>query len=345
MARRQKSTIRDVAERAGVSISSVSRALSGHPHVSPDLRQRVEEAARELAYRPHFLGHSLRSGATMIVGFVVGSLANPALAEMYEATTQVLSAQGYATILVCSQNEPQQDAFYLHFLADRQVDGLLVSSATDGPDLTAPIIADLGIPTVMLDRDLPPGEHVSAVQSDHASGMRAAIAHLHEHGHRRIAYIGGPEHTRVFRERLHGLCLGLQEAGLPLEAELVHEVPLHAEAGEAAAHALLAAAKPPTAIIAAGNILVSGVMRALRSRQLVPGRDLALVGADDIESARLATPAVTVIGRDMPLLGRSAARLLLAMIGGGPGRQVISLPTWLVVRESTLCRQSGDMTE
>ena len=273
----------------------------------------------------------------MIVGFLVGNMANPVLAEMFEATTGVLSSQGYATILVCSQNDPQQDAFYLRFLADRQVDGLLVSSAANGPDQASPIITELGIPTVMLDRDLPSGRHVSAVQSDHMSGMRAAISHLHQMGHRRIAYVGGPEYVRVFRERWRAFEAGMRDAGSPAEPEFVRCVPLYADEGERAAHELMSEEDPPTAIIAGGNVLVTGVLRALRARRVAVGRDLALIGADDIESTRLVSPAVTVIGRDMSLLGRTAARLLLDMIGGEAGRQVVSLPTWLVVRESSLC--------
>lgn len=335
--KRRKSTIRDVAVRAGVSISSVSRVLNGHPHVSTELRNRVEAVVRELGYQPHFLGHSLRRGATKTIGFVVGSMANPVMAEMYEATSEVLSAEGYAMILVFSHNEPEQDAFYLRFLAGRQVDGLLVSSASNGPDQAGSLVTELGIPTVMLDRDLPRGHHVSAVQSDHSNGVRAAVSHLHESGHRRIAYVGGPGYARVFRERLSAFQAGMSERNIPVDPNLVRCVPLFVDEGERAAHELLSRDDPPTALLAAGNVLVIGVLRALRARRIAFGQELALVGADDFEFTRLVIPGVTVIGRDMRLFGRTAASLLLEMIRGSEGQMLVTLPTWLIVRESSIC--------
>lgn len=333
----KKSTIHDVAKAAGVAISSVSRVLSGHPHVSAELRTRVLAAARTLGYEPDFLAHGLRSGSTYSVGFLVGSISNPIMADISASIGNVLAAQGYSMLLVCSQNQPDQDVAYLRFLARRQVSGLIVSSATEDPEQAAQLISELGLPTVMLDRQLPAGDHVSAVQSDHASGMQAAVAHLASQGHQRIGFISAPEFFDPARARRQGFQAGLAAANLPVDATLVRLVGMSKEVGYQETHALLNLAAPPTALIAGGNLILAGVLQALQERQMQVGRDLALIGCDDTELTRLYNPAISVVARDLALLGESAAHLLLETMAQ-KGRQTRVLPTQLVVRQSSLCR-------
>ena len=183
-----KITIRDVADRAGVAISSVSRVLSDHPHVSAELRARVEAAAKDLGYHPNHVAHSLRRGNTLSVGFLVGNIANPVIADISASVGDVLSSHGYATLLVCSQNEPDADIDYLRFLAQRQVSGFIISSAANGPDhrLRA-LVAEMELPAIMLDRRAPACAHAGAVLSDHTAGMQAAVRHLIDQGHQGIA--------------------------------------------------------------------------------------------------------------------------------------------------------------
>jgi LacI family transcriptional regulator len=335
MSTNKKVTIRDVAAHVGVSISSVSRVLNGHPYVSKALRVRVEAAARELGYQPDFLAHSLRRGNTRSIGFLVGTISNPVMADIFASVANVLASYGYAMILVCSQNDPQLDASYLRFLAHRKVDGLIVSSAANGPDQASSIITELEIPTVMLDRHLPTGTHISAVQSDHAGGMRAAVRHLLDQGHRRIALIGGPEFFDPARERLRGFSDAFCEARVSVDPALVRSVGMHESAGYVETLALLTHPNPPTALIAGGNLILIGVLKALRERGIAIGHDLALVGCDDIDLARLYVPSITVIARDLRLLGETAARLLLETMQQGGG-SLVTLPTRLVVRESSV---------
>ena len=161
-------TIRDVANAAGVAISSVSRVLSNHPHVSDELRTRVETAARELGYRPNYLAHSLRRGTTASIGFLIGTISNPIVADLSAGASEVLASSGYATILVCSQNDPAADVDYLHFLNQRRVNGLIISSAANGPDdQMRAVLLELRLPTVLLDRRPMDAPHISAVYSDH----------------------------------------------------------------------------------------------------------------------------------------------------------------------------------
>jgi LacI family transcriptional regulator len=332
----RKITIQDVAARAGVSISSVSRALGGHPHVSQTLRDRVGSAARELGYQPDFKAFSLRTGSTQSIGFLIGNLSNPVVADISDSAANVLAAQNYAMALVCSQNNPDLDVSYLRFLAQRQVDGLIVSSATRDGERANEVIRELGIPTVMLDRRAPEGEHISSVQSDHAAGMRAAVAHLIQQGHRRIAFIGGPETFDPVRDRLAGFREGMLQAQVPIDRRLVQTTGIDATTGYVETMLLLTRAERPTALIAAGNTTLIGAVQAIQERGVQIGRDLALIGCDDIDLTRLYNPPITVISRDLRLLGETAARLLLDKINRGQ-RQTIVLPTRLVVRESSLC--------
>ncbi|MCB0124657.1 MAG: LacI family DNA-binding transcriptional regulator [Caldilineaceae bacterium] len=329
-----KVTIREVARRAGVSISSVSRALSDHPHVSPTLRARVESAAQALGYQPDFLAQRLRRGDTASVGFLVGAISNPIMADIYTSSSNVLAAEGYAMILACSQNQPESDRRYLHFFAQRQVSGLILSTAADGPDSTGDLLHNMGIPTVMLDRAPYPSPLISAVQSDHRTGIEKAVHHLWENGHRRIALIGGAEHFFPAANRLAAFHRTLELLGSDADPALIHSAGMSREVGYHAVQQLLALPQPPTALIAGGNLILAGVLQALHEHDIAIGRDMALVGCDDTELTRLHTPPITVISRDLALLGETAGRLLLAAMQQ-KGGETVTLPTHLLIRDSS----------
>lgn len=338
----KRSTIRDVAHAAGVAISSVSRVLSNHPHVSEDLRVRVENAARELGYRPNYVAHSLRRGNTASVGFLVGTISNPIIADLSAGASEVLASSGYATLLVCSQNDPAADIDYLHFLNQRRVSGLIISSAANGPDdqLRA-LLVEMRLPVVMLDRRPVEAAHVSAVYSDHVGGVQAAVSHLVAQGHQRIALVGGPEYFDPAAMRLAGYKRAVEDAGLGFDPHLVRSWGMGRQAGYAATLDLMGQDAVegnlrPTALIAGGNLILAGVLQALKELQITIGRDLALVGCDDTDLTRLHNPSITVIARDLAAVGRVAAATLLATIDQGEV-QTIVLPTRLEVRESSLC--------
>jgi LacI family transcriptional regulator len=334
MARLSESTntIHDVAKRAGVSASSVSRALNGHPNVSPQLRRRVEEAVRELRYQPNLAAHSLRSGATGLVGFLLDSMAN---GPIYASVEQALRNQGYSMLLTNTENDPHLNSAFLQLMAQRRVDGLLIDSSIAGQQQVIDDLTRLHLPAVLFDSDIPENApHLSAVRSDYASGMRAAIDHLITQGHRRIALICGQSWWWPARERLKAFQAGCEAAGLTPEPGLVRSVTMSATAAYAEASALLQSSVPPTALIVGGNNLLLGVLRALQAHQCVAGRDLALIGADDLDLTQLYSPPITVVARDLALLGEMAVHLLRETIGRGAGREV-TLPTHLIVRNSS----------
>src|SRR5215218_5250120 len=205
--------MREVAQLAGVAISSVSRVVTGHPDVSPRMRERVMEAVDELGYEPDLLAQSLRRRATNTVGFVVGDISNPLLAEVALGAERSLGQAGYSMLLTNSENDPARDARHMRLLLQRRVDGLLLSLAAEDDLDTVRMLEQIDTPIVLIDRELPRTVRASAVLSDHRAGMRAAVEHLLELGHRDIGLILG-QPLRFSRERRLGLQDAYQARGL-----------------------------------------------------------------------------------------------------------------------------------
>jgi len=333
----QRVTIREVAQQAEVSVGSVSRALNNYPHVSAELRSRVVEAAYDLGYQPAFLADGLRRGQTKSIGFLVGTIANPVISTIFEAASEALAAKGYSITLVSSRNQADLDVASLRLLASRQVSGLIVSSAAESPEPSRRMVEELGIPTVMLDREGAAGDGIYSVQSDHGSSLREAVAHLAANGHRDIAFIGGPEDFYPTQQRYCAYAAALRAHGLPLRREHARFASFTERDALAEALLLLRGEPRPSALIVAGNIILIGALLALKELGMVVGRDIALIACDDIHLTQLYRPPITAIRRDLDLLGVTAARLLLQGIEGAGARRkpVIKLPTELVIREST----------
>ncbi|HVF75552.1 MAG TPA: LacI family DNA-binding transcriptional regulator [Acidimicrobiales bacterium] len=312
--------IKDVATTAGVAISSVSRVLSGHPDVSAEMKARVLEAVEAVGYEPDFLAQSLRRGVTSTVGFLVGDISNPLFSEIAVGAELALQEAGFAMIIANSQGAPEQDAAQLRVLRQRRVDGMIVSLADERNRVAARLLRDMGRPFVLVDREITGAGATSAVLSDHAAGMRAAAAHLIDLGHRRIGFAGGTPTVRPTRARADALveaCAGRRGVRAVVDCGA-----FTAEHGELATARMLDSATPPTAIIAGGNQLLVGVLRAIRARGLhVPG-DISLVTCDTTPLAELLEPPLARITRDARELGRMAATLMLGAMQGNRARRI-----------------------
>ena len=211
--RRRRVSMSEVAALADVAISSVSRVLSDHPDVSDEMRARVLAAVAQLEYEPDFLAQSLRRGETRSVGFVVGDISNPLFANVAWGVETVLQANGYSLMFMNSESEPALDVAHIRFFLSRRVDGLILSLASEQDPATLEQLAKLEVPIVVVDRDLPPELGASAVQSDHATGMREAVDHLLDLGHRRIALVAGSLAIRPGPRSTRGDAGGDRRAG------------------------------------------------------------------------------------------------------------------------------------
>lgn len=325
--------MREVADRAGVAMSSVSRVLSNHPDVSPAMRDRVVAAVDELGYEPDILAQSLRRRQTRTVGFVIGDIANPLLAQIAMGVEGALRENNYSMLLTNSESDPALDARHVQLLRQRRVDGLLLSSASeDDPELLETLAAFEG-PIVVIDRELPAEIKASAVLSDHRRGMRDAIGHLLDLGHRRIGLIVG-QPLRFSRERRYGLEDAYRERGLE-ETFAVLEGKLSPEHGRTATRELLAAPQPPTAIVTGGNQILLGALEEIHDRNLELGSQLSLVNCDTVPLTELHQPAIAVVRRDTREIGRRAGVVLMRQLSDEDAEpETVLLPTEFVARAS-----------
>lgn len=313
-------SIREVAERAGVALSSVSRVLSGHPDVSTVMRNRVLDAVAALGYEPNLLAQSLRRGQTRTVGFVVGDISNPLLAQIALGAETSLRAAGYSMLLTNSMNRPELDVAHTSLLHQRRVDGLLLSLADETAPATLEALGRAAVPMVMVDRDVPRTVPASAVVSDHDTGITAAAGHLIGLGHRVLGLVNGYPNVRPSRERARALRRACRRHGV---RAVVRGGAFNADRGAQATHELLALPDPPTAIIAGGNQILAGVLAALRDQQAAVPARVSLVTCDDVPLAELLDPPVATISRDVGEMGRVAAELLLELLHGRPPRRVV----------------------
>lgn len=323
--------MREVAEKAGVAMSSVSRVMSGHPDVSPTMRARVLAAVDELGYEPDLLAQSLRRRETLTVGFVVGDISNPLFAEIVMGVESTMHANGFAMLLTNSLGDPALEAAHIGLLSQRRVDGLVISVLDETHPETIVRLRELEIPVVVLDRNLP-GLGVSRVLSDHRTGMESAVLHLLDLGHRNIALILGPA-VRPTLERRAGFEQAFAVRDLP-PTYSIHRGSFAVEHGSEAMHAILGLPEPPTAVIAGGNQLMLGALRVISDRRIELGTELSFVGCDDVAITDLYQPPIAVIRRDNVGMGRAAAELLLARMRDAAEPMDIQLHTEFVPRPS-----------
>lgn len=310
----RRPTIRDVAKRANVALSSVSRVLSNHPDVSDSMRERVQKAAEELGYQPDFLGQSLRSGHTRTIGFVLRDISNPLFATVAQRCEQELRRAGYSMIITSSDGDADAEAANLELLHRRRVDGVIVSLVSETAPSTIEQLKKFTVPVLLLDREVE-GLEASAVLNDHYSGVRAATDALLAEGHTRIALVTGALDVRSTRERVRAITDAHAAAGVPPAADLHVFGTFDAEFGERGVRRLLELPDPPTAILTGGVGPTVGAITAIRRM----GRSLdevTVVALDEWPHFQALAPSIWSVARDSDEMGTASARVLLDVLGG-----------------------------
>lgn len=332
-------TLKDVAERAGVSFKTVSRVVNGEETVSPDLAVRVRSVVEELGYRPHAMASFLRrlDGRTRTIGVVLEDLGNPFSSELHRAVGDVARLNGLVVLAASSDEDPSDEREALELFAARQVDGLILMPTSADHGWLAEQLA--GTHVVAVDRPAG-GLDADAVLCDNRDAAARATTHLVRRGHCRIAFLGGLSEVYTAAERYEGFRQAAAEAGLPPPDAHVRRDLRDSGSAEDAVIQLLTTSEPPTAIFAGQNMLTIGAIRALRRLGLQ--HETALVGFDDVLLADLLDPAVTVVAQDPGALGKRAAELLLERIdGSGPEERAHVVPTRLLPRGSGEIAPSG----
>jgi LacI family transcriptional regulator len=331
--RKRRPTLADVAGAASVSISTASRALRDSPLVSETTRRRVRAASHRLGFEPDRLARSLRTRASLFVGVIVPDVATPFYAAALKGAQCVFEAAGYQLLVMDSERAASREQANLRTLLAHRVDGILL--ATSGGFQPTP-----GVPVVFFDQ-IVPGLGVGNVALDNRAGIELLVAHLLEHGHRRLAFVGAPTGLTSATERVDAFRDALRTAGLACGADDVRlgDHRWSEASGEAAMRGHVERAERPTAVVAGSDTLAVGALRAVRAAGLRVPEDVALVSFDDPVFGDLLDPPMTALSRHDRELGERAARLLLAALTDGDAPRVadVRVSLELIPRRSCGC--------
>lgn len=330
---KKRATIRDVAAQAGVSVGTVSRVLNDRS-VSNRVLELVNVAIQDLGYSPNAVAQSMRTKTTRAIGLVVNDISNPLFSAIAKGLDDYLSDNDYSLLIASTNNDSRRERVIIESLKQRRVDGLAIAVSNEGDEGIKSILRNVEFPIVLLDREL--DISADSVCDDHASGMKKALRYLFDMGHEDIALITGDNTVRPSRERALGYRDAYQELGKSVAETRILQGKLSSLFGYEEACKLLESDCRPTAIIAGGNQILAGILRAIRQYRISIPDDLSLISCDEVDLAALMNPPITVISRDITRVGQLAAEILLRRIDGedsqGSSRQFI--PTELVVRES-----------
>ncbi len=339
--RGNRPTIRDVAARARVHPSTVSRVFSGHAQISPRTRQRVLEAAQALNFRPNAIARSLSVQRTQTIALVVphvfeGYFQDAFFPQLMAGLLAVTYSHGYRLLLGGCESYSDEIVQILDILRTRQADGIVVASSRLDVD-TVGELQRQAPPLVLIGH--PPAHHpdVAWVDADNQAATREVVEYLIRLGHRRIAYVGGDPDNTVVKERLEGYREAMARAGLPVEAHWI-DYGYFAEDGgyQAVARTRVKPERAPTAYYAGNDLMAVGLLRGLRERGLRVPQDVSVVGTNDSPEARHLTPELTSLRVPYREMGAAAAEMLIQAIqeGGRPrGHRLLS--SKLVIRAST----------
>jgi LacI family transcriptional regulator len=315
-------TIHHVAKKAGVAISSVSRVLSNHADVSEDMRLKVEKAVAELGYEPDYLAQSLRKGATQTIGFMIRDITNPLFSIVAQSAEFELHKAGYSIILINSHGDAATEKENFSLFKRRRIDGIIASLVSEDSSQAKSIINNLGIPVVLLDREIT-GLKASAVICDHASGVKEATSDLIKNGHKRIAFISGKKDLLITRNRLKGFEEACAQARIKIDPTCVRLESFSEEYSYKETLDLFASKKRPTALIAGGISASAGALRALKELKLKVGKDVAFIALDEWPMFDLLSGDLSSVYRDPVEIGRESARLIINLIDGRPTSQAV----------------------
>jgi LacI family transcriptional regulator len=332
-------SIRDVAKKIGLSITTVSRALDGYDDVSETTRQRVIETANEMGYTPNRAARQLRRKRSDTIGYILpadsGRFSDPFVSEFISGLADEATEHNYDLLIssapVGNKTELQ---LYQHWAHSHKVDGFILNQLWQS-DWRVRFLSSQHIPFVSLERSLDPIDYPS-IQVESKASIATLINHIVDRGFRRIAFIGGPSHLSIHNDRFDGYCQGLTFNQILIDPGLNISADLTSTGGYQAAKQMLLIADPPDAIVCINDETAFGVLHAAREAGRTVGIDFAVTGFDGIQDSIYSQPTLTTLDQPLYEISRKLARMLIAEITGQllPERQVIFHPV-LQIREST----------
>jgi LacI family transcriptional regulator len=331
-------TIKDIAKLAGVSVTTVSRALNGYSDVNEQTREKIVGIAKELNYSPNTLARGLVMNKTNTIGLLVSGMTKESVKDNFtylvlSGINQYAGETDYDIVLFSTNSTKQREKTYSQLCRERRVDGAIIQGIrTDDPYLQEVIESD--IPCVLIDISVE-SDTVGYVTTDNIMGAKKAVQHLVELGHRHIAMINGHDFAFVSQKRLEGYKLGLKTAGISFRSDWVVRGLFEEEKAEKAACTLLEKNPEITAIFCASDLMALGAISAVKKRGLRVPEDISIIGYDDIMLASYSNPPLTTISQNVIQLGYHASKLLIEMLEGRAESHKVILDTALVKRSST----------
>ena len=334
---RLRITLRDVADRAGVHASTVSRALNPEKSgmVAPDVARRVADAVEQLGYRPNPIASSLRTNRTFTIGIVIPDVTNPLFPPIIRGIEDTLAPAGYTAIIANTDNDPDRERLTVEHMRERRVDGLILATARRKDGLIETCQRD-DIPLVLVNRTID-GDGVACIVSDEALGMKLVVDHMAALGHSKIAYVGGPNHLSTGHLRTKGFRRAMRQAGHTPDPDLmVLAENFREEPGRLACIDLIARHKKFTALIAGNDLLALGCLDAFAEAGLLCPRDVSLSGFNDMPFLSRLTPPLTTVRISHYHMGTRAAETILDLAKQAELLvQHLLLEPQLIIRKST----------
>lgn len=334
-------TITDLAREAGVSKSTVSLVLQGSPLIRPQTAARVREAAERLGYVYNRRAAELRLKSSNIIGIVINDLANPFFAELLVGMERKLVDAGYVCLMAHTDERLDLQEKVLASMREHHAAGIILCPAFDTPESVQETVGGWGIPLLVVIRPFANGRFDFA-GADNEAGTRLATEHLIAQGHKRIAFLGRAGAGLVYERRLAGYNRAMKKHKLPIDRQLIINVPPTRAGGREGIRQVLDLRNPPKAAVCYNDVVAFGALSALGERGVMAGRDFALVGFDGVAATEHSNPPLTTMDVEPARLGEAAAEVLLRRIREPKSAPVryLAAPK-LVVRQSSVGRKSN----
>jgi DNA-binding LacI/PurR family transcriptional regulator len=329
-----KTTIYDVAEKAGVSISTVSRVINNTGRISEKTKKKVRKVMEELQYQPSVVASALTGKRTRTIGLIIPDVANPFFAEIARSVEDHGRKLGFNLLICNTDNNPDTEEMYLSLLKQKSVDGIIIGTTTQNYSALKNLLQE-HFSIALIAQDIPELT-IDVVSVDDFLGGYMATSHLVSLGHKKIAIMLGNMSRTSDKYRLQAYRQVLEENGLDFDEELVIHTDYSMENGKRAALELLQSPQRPTAIFACFDALAIGVYQAARELGLSIPNDLSVIGFDNTILAAIVDPPLTTIAQPIHEMGRQVMNLLVQEIEGEKNtKQRVILPPELIIRNST----------
>ncbi len=331
-------TIKDIARKAEVSHSTVSRVLNGSPLIPEETAERVRQIANQLGYLPSAAARTLKTNRSQALGVIIRNIDDPFFSEILQGIEEVAQASGYSLFMAAAQHSLEREQAIVQAMVERRVDGMVICSTPVSTEQSRQF-ASFGVPIVLVNNQAAE-EYRYSIYHDDVYGSRQVTHHLIENGHRKIAYLGNAHAGRSTLDRLAGFRQALETAGIPIPGGYIHQVPGgRPENGIAGLEHFLGLDELPTALVCYNDMIAIGVLQGLQRAGVHVPDQMSVTGFDNILFSAYTNPSLTTFDQPKRSIGAEAARLVLGLLNGAVGNEGVE-PKIQMLKGSLLVRGS-----